>query len=197
MQRLIQVALSMLIIITSINAQGNNLPKDIIKPGTRLIYEVNYEGAQYEFTISVTNLSDSCAFSWSTGKPGNKSGYLIVSQNAMNNANGFYNYFSNDSGHYINDQCCLTVSQKIFDTFKSNGSMEIYTDIHKKVLAIFGKAYTHTQSFRYQNDVIKEFDCKTVSDGNDYFVTYVNDESFPLIMEMNIGWSMKLKHIYP
>ena len=83
----------------------------------------------------------------------------------------------------------------MFEELKNDGSMEIVTDKKKNVKTIFGNPYQHTQSYGYKNNYTNEFQCRTVSDGGDYQITYVDDADFPLIVELNLDWSLKLKNI--
>ena len=195
MLKILQTSLFALLVVLSYTTQASVLPNEIIKVGTQLVYDVNYLGTNYEFTITVKQNTDEYSFDWYMSAPINKKGTLNLSKDTIENATGIFNYFTNGNIS-LADQCCIVLSRKMYDAFKNNGSMEIYTDKKNDVLTIFGNSYTHTQSFGYNNDFSNEFDCKTVSDGGDYQITYVNDPNFPLIVEMKLDWSLKLKNIY-
>ena len=74
--------------------------------------------------------------------------------------------------------------------------MEVITDKKSNEKMVFGDPYNHTQTFGFNNDFSNEFDCRTVSNSDNYQITYVNDPDFPLIIEMNVGWSIKLRNIF-
>lgn len=170
-------------------------PKDIIKKGTKLVYDVQYFGNNYEIIVVVKDNNDDYNFDWYMSAPANGKGTLNLSKDAIDNATGIFSYFTNGEIN-LADQCCIMLSRKMYDTFKNNGSMEIYTDKKNNVKTIFGNPYTHTQNVGYKNDFSNEFECKTINDGGDYQITYVNDQNFPLIVEMKLDWSLKLKNIY-
>ena len=187
------VFIAVLLVLYSTSSASVN-PNQIIKKGTKLIYDVNYLGSQYEFTIVIKDQSETYRFDWSMSAPLNKKGTLNISKEAIQNATELFNYFSNGDVNPAN-QCCVILSKKMFNTFQKNSSLEICTDKKKNEISIFGNPYDHTQSFGYNNDFSNEFDCKTVTNGDEYQITYVNDSNFPLIIEMNLGWTLKLKNI--
>jgi hypothetical protein len=194
MQKILQTALFAVLVVLSSGASASVNPKAIIKKGTRLIYDVNYFGSNYEFTITIKDQSDTYSFDWSMSAPISRKGSIRVSKEAIQNANGLFNYFNSNNVEIV-DQCCVILSKKMYESFKNNKPIEIYTDKKNNVLSVFGNSYNHTQTFGYNNDFSQEFDCSTVSNGDDFHITYVNDPNFPLIIEMNLGWSMKLRNI--
>ncbi|MBK9327897.1 MAG: hypothetical protein IPM95_01005 [Sphingobacteriales bacterium] len=195
MVKILQTTLIAVLVVLSSTTSAYISPKQILRKGTKLVYDVNYSGTQYECTVTMNEESDSYNFDWKISSPENKSGSINVSKIALENANSL---FSNFSGGKIQlkDECCFLLSRKMFNALKGNGSIEIFTDKKDGVLTIFGNPYNHTQTIGYQNNFSNEFECRTVSDGGDFQITYVNDENFPLIIEMNLGMKMKLKSIY-
>lgn len=194
MSKILQASLFAVLVFISYTVFSSVTPKDIIKKGTKLIYDVNYLGTNYEFTITLKETTDNYSFDWYMSAPANKSGTLNFTQDAIENATGIFNYFTNGTIN-LTDQCCIVLSKKMFDAFKGNGSMQIITDKKNDISTIFGNPYSHTQNFGYKNDFSNEFDCKTVNDGGDYQITFVNDPDFPLIVEMKLDWTLKLKSI--
>ncbi|MDB5228009.1 MAG: hypothetical protein JWN78_2202 [Bacteroidota bacterium] len=196
MRKILQKAVFAVLVVFVFSASASVNPSQIIRKGTKLVYDVNYSGFRYEFTIVIKDQTDAYSFDWTLGSPINKKGSINVSKAAIQNANGLFNYFANGDINNLADQCCVVLSKKMFDAFKSNNTIEIFTDKKNNELSVFGNAYSHTQTFGYNNDYSNEFDCKTVTNGSDYQITYVDDPNFPLIIEMNLGWSMKLKSIF-
>jgi hypothetical protein len=194
MQKILHAALLAVLVAVSSDASASVKPHEIIKKGTRLIYDVNYMGTKYEFTVTIKNEGASYTFDWSLSSPINKKGTVTYTKAAMDNATGIFNFFTS-SAENIAGQCAVILSKKLFNTFKENNSVELCTDKKNNVISIFGNPYNHTQTFGYNNDFSSEFDCRTVTNGDDYQITYVNDPEFPLIIEMNLDWSMKLRNI--
>lgn len=170
-------------------------PTEIIRKGTKLVYDVNYYGSNYEITVIVKDNTDDYNFDWYMSAPANGKGSLNLSKDAIENATGISSYFTNGE-ITLEDQCCIILSKKMYDAFKSKGTMEINTDKKNNISVTFGNPYDHTQSFGYRNNFSNEFNCRTVNNGSDYQITYVNDANFPLIMEMKLDWTLKLKIIY-
>lgn len=187
---------TLLLVALSVNTLLAISPNEIIKKGTRLVYDVNYGGSNYEFTVTVKDNTKEYVFDWRMNGPTKSIGSLNLNKDAIDNATGIFNYFT-ASGVNPTDQCCVVLSKKMYESFKNNGSMEIYTDKKNGVKTIFGNPIYHTQSFGYNNNFSNEFNCLTVNDGGgDYQITYVNDPEFPLIVEMKLDWTLKLKNIY-
>lgn len=194
MKKILQTTLFGVLVVLSSSASASVSPKSIIKNGTRLIYDVNYYGANYEFTITVREHSGMLEFEWEKTAPDNNKGFVQLSNNARNNATGLFNFTASGTVN-LDTRCCVVLSRKMFDAFKNDIPLAIYNDKKSNVLSAFGNAYNHTQTFGYNNDFSNEFDCRTVSNKDDYQITYVDDPDFPLIVEMYIGWSMKLVSI--
>ncbi len=195
MLKILQTLLFVSLVFSCFLATSSVIPKEIIKKGTKLVYDVNYLGTNFEFTVTVKDNSNNYSFDWHMSAPANRSGTLNFTKDEIDNATEIFNYFTNEN-IIITNQCFIVLSRKMYDAFKGNGSMEIYTDKKNNILTVFGNPYEHTQSFGYKNDLSYEFNCRTVSDGNDYQITYVNDSDFPLIVEMKLDWTLKLKNIY-
>lgn len=195
MRKFIHVLLFGAAIVAFSAAHSYSIPKEIIKKGTKLVYDVNYEGNYYEITVVVKDNSEDYHFDWYMSAPAIGKGSLNLSKNAIENATGILSNFTNGELN-LADQCCIVMSKKMYEAFNDKGSMEIYTDKKNNILTIFGNPYTHTQNFGYMNDFSSEFNCKTVSDGGSNQITYVNDPNFPLIVELKLDWSLKLKSIY-
>ena len=110
------------------------------------------------------------------------------------NASTLFNFFTEDKAELV-DQTSILISNKMFQNWQKNSSMEIYLDNEKNKKSIFGNGYDHTQNFQYKNDNSNEFNCRTVSDIDGYSITYLNDAEFPIIVEMHLDWSIKLRRI--
>lgn len=169
-------------------------PKSIIKKGTKIIYDVSYNGMQYSLDITIQEVENKFSFEWNTSKPLNKNGNIIIQKNATQNATTLFNFFTEDKAELV-DQTSILISNKMFQNWQKNSSMEIYLDNEKNKKSIFGNGYDHTQNFQYKNDNSNEFNCRTVSDIDGYSITYLNDAEFPIIVEMHLDWSIKLRRI--
>ena len=74
MQKIIHALLfGVSVVLFSATFAASN-PKDIIKKGTNLVYDVNYYGTNYEFTVTVKDNSNEYSFDWYMSAPINKKG---------------------------------------------------------------------------------------------------------------------------
>jgi hypothetical protein len=83
MSKILQASLFAVLVFISYTVFSSVTPKDIIKKGTKLIYDVNYLGTNYEFTITVKETTDNYSFDWYMSAPANKSGTLNFTQDAI------------------------------------------------------------------------------------------------------------------
>ncbi|MFN8283686.1 MAG: hypothetical protein U0U67_10755 [Chitinophagales bacterium] len=169
-------------------------PNSFFKKDTQFIYDVNHNGLQYALTLKITKVNDGFSFDWQTDKPLNKKGSVSIHDSAMQNANAIFSSFNQDKVELTN-QTSIVISDKMFESWKGSSSMEIAPDATKSIKSIFGNGYNHTQNFEYKNNNSNELECRTVSDKDGYSITYLNDANFPIIVEMNLDWSIKLRKI--
>ena len=69
-------------------------PKSIIKKGTKIIYDVSYNGMQYSLDITIQEVENKFSFEWNTSKPLNKNGIINIQKNATQNATTLFNFFT-------------------------------------------------------------------------------------------------------
>ena len=183
-----------MLMLICINSFAYLNPKSIIKKGTKIIYDVSYNGSQCSLEITITEMDNSFTFDWNTSKPLNKKGSVMIQKNATQNSNTLFDFFTEEKAELI-DQTSILISNKMFVNWQANSSMEIYLDKQKNSKSIFGNGYNHTQNIEYKNNNSNELDCRTVSDKDGYSITYLNDVNFPIIVEMHLDWSIKLRKI--
>ena len=189
---------TMALMLFSINPIFAIPPNNILKKNTNLIYDVNYKGSNYELTVTINKLAkNSQEYKWKMTGPQTTEGVLNLNEETINNAEGVVHFFQEGAIDMTN-QCAFFLSKKIFNDFKNSNTSLISTDIEKKKKNIFYFPVKHTQSFQYNNDIFKEFNCITVmgQDNSDLQITYVDDAEFPLIVKLEVDWILKLKSIY-
>jgi hypothetical protein len=173
------------------------IPKSIIKENTKLIYDVTSNGEQFQLNLIIQFRKEGINYIWEAGNPINKKGYIFIHNDANKNAITLLNFISFQSEESSN-QSFIFISKLMFNNWISNKNLEITLDKSKKIKSTFGNKYSHTHSFEYKNNSSYEFDCITVSDisyDSNKSITFVNDSNFPLIIELNSDWTMKLRKI--
>ena len=95
--------------------------------GDQLIYHVETETAEYDFTVIPTKLSQTgIVFQYKMGEPANLQGVISMSTDALKNATAMYNKFSGGNVN-LTDQISVFASQAIMNA-ASDGTGLISTD---------------------------------------------------------------------
>ena len=188
----ILVVFSLLLVLVSCskkNAEeiGNVETYKWLKPGTTLIYEVNYYGNTYDFTVTLQELGKSVKFYYEML---NQWGNITISEEAMKNAIRQKNSFSGGDVE-LEDATTVFLSREVFRLIKNGASVYInpgtgltYVDgsnIVKKTVLIDGEAAEYG---------LVHFVCYDLSE---YYV--LDDDIFPLIISMVLDFSIELKEI--
>ncbi len=190
------VKLIQLIVIILATAIGGFAfsPKEFIKKGTRLIYDVRRDGGSYTLEIEVKNNTKELFLNWQINGPAKLNGSLTLNNGLLDSADGIINYFTDNTAMNTN-LCTLILSKKMFERLDKNQAIEIYTDKKNDIKSVFGNPVALTQTIGYNTNFSNELDCKTVNNGDNYQITYLNDADFPLIVELQLDWYMKLRTI--
>jgi hypothetical protein len=169
-------------------------PKEIIKKGTKLIYDVRRDGGSYTLEVEVKNNTKDLFLDWQINGPAKLNGSLNLNYKLIDSADGIANYFSDNTSDN-NNLCNVVLSKKMFNALNKNEAIEIYTDKKNDIKSVFGNAILLTQTIGYNTNFSNELNCKTVTNGDNYQITYLNDADFPLIVEMQLDWYMRLRTI--
>lgn len=171
-------------------------PKDIITPSTKLVYDVYDNGNYYELIMRIKKSeNNTTSIEWKMNEPAKEKGSIHLTKNDLENGNGFYKFFTEKIA-VLNNQNCVLLSTNMFDQLKNNSETTLFIDNKKNTTANFGNLYYHTQNFGLGNNFNNEFNCATVTNGY-YQITFVNDRDFPLIMDLKLDYTIKLKKILP
>lgn len=169
-------------------------PKELVKKGTKLIYDVRRDGGSYTLEVEVKNNAKDLFLDWQINGPTKLNGSLNLNYKLIDSADGIANYFSDNTSDN-NNLCNVVLSKKMFNALNKNEAIEIYTDKKNDIKSVFGNPVLLTQTIGYNTNFSNELNCKTVTNGDNYQITYLNDADFPLIVEMQLDWYMRLRTI--
>ena len=82
-------------------------PKDIIKQGTRLVYDINKNGNNYELTVIINNISKHYAVDWTLNGSTKLKGKLLLNNDSLDTT---YQIFTLDN---ITPECIIKLNKKI------------------------------------------------------------------------------------
>ena len=180
----------------------------IIKPGVKLVYEVDANGKTYNFIVTIMDKKGS-SFAWEMTDPVNISGTIIHTDKALKSGTVMYNYFGEGTKKLDDKTLSVWLSKKVFDNMESSAGqpMKIYmygADSPGIEMGTFTGALN--------NEILVDGETKTISeelvkplvkDGNDIvpdddqgeFFTFYPNADFPVILRMNAGFSLALKEV--
>ena len=167
-----------------------------LKAGDILIYDVKNYNLEYEFKVTLKELSKQIVFDWEMGSPMNLKGSVTITAKSLKDAVGYDNYFKEGSKE-------LTDKSSVFITDKN------YKELIK------GKTYMDMGDGCTGNWITDETDAEVQYKGGTmnfpaYYLTLdrpyqdfngirdlrvLKTSKYHLIHSMNLGWTIYLKEI--
>lgn len=187
-------AFMFLLLLLSVRLSGQNISdlesfEKAMRPGTVLTYDVDMGGKQYKFIVTLKKSGDEISFDWKMTEPVNKSGAVNMSPTAVKNADALFNYFAGGTSN-LEKETSVFLSKKVFDDVAANA---------ETLLKVNGASDTATR----MSNTIGEFNFNLngnliavpaweLEGGSEikYKVFAIESRQFPLIVQMNLGWTI-------
>ena len=109
-----------------------------LKPGTKMVYGVDFQGKKYDFIVNVKSLPPEIKFDWEMTEPVNKSGSILIKASALDTARGQFNYFRGGS-KTLENATTVWVSKKVYKELKEKGTTKIILDSDSYTLSLKSK----------------------------------------------------------
>ncbi|MGE3062331.1 MAG: hypothetical protein AB7T10_01700 [bacterium] len=159
--------------------------------GAKFVYHVEYFGDEYDFIVDLKNLSKDIEFDWSMTSPMNSSGNVIIREKALKNATSLFNYYSNGDTLDMEDYTSIWVSKAVYNALKNDDIVTIDAGDGDETLT-----FEEIQKFTVViNGEDKELDCIYASSDLFGWFWILDSQKFPLILKMDIGWTITLTEI--
>ncbi len=168
------------------------------KSGDQLVYEVNAGGNVYDFIVTLQPRTDKYryAFNWEMTAPVNRKGHVNITQEAAYDSKKYNNYF-NGGDLTLTDACTVWLSGQNFADMPDkqttmqldNGAAETFyrkDEAETEYTVLYKGNEVKLDIFKIDND-------KTGSDHHQMWVQGIS--SYPLIVKMDLGWTIRLKEI--
>lgn len=173
---------------------GSNL---LTTEGTVYVYEVDFYGNTYDFIVHVKSLDDGIEFDYEMTNTNNTKGIVKISKGAFENAIAQNNYFSGGEMN-LDDQTTVWLSKKVFEDLVNTGKATISTDGGNTKIVIGDATAGH--DFELYNAISEEpiedlsYVYAESPDGSAKYWIHMSKYN-PLILKMDIGWSITLKEM--
>lgn len=164
-----------------------------IKVGTVLVYEVNNEGTKYQFIVTIKKLEQGITFDWQMTAPINKKGTIEMAEEAVESADGLFNYFTGGVSKLTN-QTSVWISRLMWAELHSEDEMAAIALDGGEPIGFFRENGDYFATKYKAGDVqLKTSVLKSLSDSET--ITIWENEKFPIILKMDLGWTIELKEI--
>lgn len=165
-----------------------------IKPGTQLVYDVNANGNKYQFIVTVKNLGKGITFDWTMTTPDNLSGTLEMTPGALDSAHALYNFFTGGMTQLTN-QTSVWVSKSVWDDIHDEDEMTDLKVDDETDDSFIRFAMPDGYATTYKNTSTTMACSELRSLFTDNVITVWENEKFPIILKMNLGWTIELREI--
>lgn len=168
----------------------------LFSEGQKLVYGVDFYGNEYDFIVTITSLDKGISFDYEMTNASNTKGSVFISAEAMDDGLAQNNMFSGGEMMLLN-KTTVWVSQKVFTDLEEDGAVGILPDgvnqvkLRQKSIGHDYKAYDGVDK-EEMNDLSYVY---AESDDQKYKYWIHLNKYYPLILKMDIGWSIWLKEM--
>lgn len=177
--------------------------KSIFSEGTTFIYEVNFNGSQYLFISTILKISEEeLKIKWFISNNGSQ-GTLTMGAEALQDATILHNYFVDGMDYTLSNNTSGWVSYLVFSQLMNEGRVTL--DLGNDEVVEFSLDYQGLEpefenaAYFYPVGVDSKYgDIGSVgaysirNEEKGYEIKIHNSEKYPLILYMDLGWTIKL-----
>jgi hypothetical protein len=167
--------------------------------GDKLVYEVNAGGQVYDFIITLMQPAADdyrYTFDWEMTAPVNKSGHVNISKTAAIDSKKYMNYFKGGN-LTLTDASTVWMTGENFGEMPDKKTTMQFDNNEPEAFYRKDEAETeHTIKYKGKEMKLDIFKVDNDKEGSDHRQVWVQGiSSFPLIVRMDLGWTIRLKEI--
>lgn len=202
MKKLILLTLT-LVSFNTLSFSQINMEKELMKGSTlipsvgqKLVYGVDYYGNNYDFIVTIKSLKDGISFDYEMTNATNTKGSVFISAAAMDDAISQNNMFSGGEMKLM-DKTTVWVSQKVITDMEEDGVAGVLPDGVNQVKIRQKKvAHDYKANNAISGKMMENLSYVYAESDDSKFKYWIHlDKTYPLILKMDIGWSLWLKEI--
>ncbi len=193
MQATAQITTGTIALNTNISSK---IPTYTPKANDVLTYQVTTPTSSYTFTVIIKTLKPDLSFDWVMSGDVNQKGSVFYENATAADAMGLHNMFTAGAVK-LKDQTSVWVSNTFFKLLKSNVTANVSVD---KAITADGFKNCGIQSFTFDLNgtkttmpYVKANNAENCAGDKTIYV--LDNAQNPLIMYMNMGWTIELKSI--
>lgn len=167
-------------------------------------WAVNANGSNYNFNISNININEDGGldFDWLMTSGASMNGHIKITKDAMEKANAQNNYFGPDlKNATLTDKTTIWISKAVFSELQTNGSAKMDVGNGEEVFSLITDKPNERDATPFDDKVkisgiekfINTIHVKNTDGSRQLWI--LNDAKNPMIVKMDIGFSISLKSI--
>jgi hypothetical protein len=161
---------------------------------TLLKFKVNYSGSEYWLKVKLRSYGDSCNFLFSMTNDSRTEGSVSIGKKALESANAHDNYFY--SGHKeLQQKTTVWMSRNSYRQLKQNGKTVIVPSYRDSVTIQVQTTEKISVNIDDKPVMLSVIKAKGTSKSGEKEYWILDDPNFPLIMYMNLGWTVQVESI--
>ena len=170
-----------------------------LKKGDKMVYHVNAYGKEYDFIVSINGFDydKGIDFNYEMTAPASKTGRVKISPAAFHSSRRYVNQFSGGDLNLTDASTIWLCYDAFYDDMPKRQTM---MTIDNAAPELFYRpeedAVEHAIKFKGEDVKVEAFLINNRKDGNGNKEIWVhNSSSNPLIIRMDLGWTIELKEI--
>lgn len=181
---------TLLLVLFSLVAGAQTLA---LKQGSVLTYLVNADGKTYNFIITIKNWGDDRVFDYEMTAPVTQNGNVTILASALNSASGQTNRFAGGAIS-LSDRTTVWLSKTVFDGLKKDFQARISCDGEAPVTLLNNFEDIYPVKVDGKEARLTVIYAEEQS-GKPYKYWILNDSANPLILKMDLGWTIQLTDV--
>lgn len=180
----------MLLFVIGLGAFAQKNSNTWLMSGDTLVYNINNYGNQYDFIITNLQIENNIAFDWLMTNQDQLKGSIVMSRYALDTATFLKNYF-NDGESVLTDKTTVWASTKVYNAIKKKKPVSVNAGNGNAILE-FKEKKEFTFSLNDQPKTVKVLYAETKS-AEKFWI--LDDPKNPLILKMDLGWTVTLTKV--
>lgn len=188
-------------IIPIYGQENNSLSTNYIKSGTILHYRITIDDDSYPFIVKIVKLSmpSSIVFDYDMQSANRMQARIEMTSNALNNAQTFYVFFDGKD-ELLNNRVSMFLSKKNISEIE-NEKTSVNISAHTAMIKLDENENTLIpftligKEEIYKTNIANLITQKISNNDLGYSIQYIKDNNCPIIVSMNLGWTITLERI--
>jgi len=170
-----------------------------LKKGDKLVYHVNAYGKEYDFIVAINGFDydKGIDFNYEMTAPASKTGHVKISPAAFHSSRKYMNQFAGGELNLTDASTVWLCYDAFYDDMpKRQTMMTLDNDAPELFYRPEEDAIEHEIKFKGEDVKVEAFLINNKKDGTGAKEIWVhNSSSNPLIIRMDLGWTIELKEV--